>query len=227
MGAIEDEKIYGLTIRESATDGSDFSNPAADYRRLFLGEDGQLHVKDAAGAVTDIGGSVADILDVPTAEMDDTLVLAPDGAGALQFRPETGGTLASARYIRSAGDYTTTSDSFVDVDATNLALVITTGAHRVLVGFVGSGYNTSTNAGIVLTVSVDGVDQGSSTYGLVMHKQLGAGSENDNLSFAYLTDVLSAGEHTFKLRYRRSSANSAVISGSAPQMEFYVMEQAG
>lgn len=44
--------LFGMTIRESATDGSDFTNPDADYRRLFLGEDGLLHVKDSAGAVT-------------------------------------------------------------------------------------------------------------------------------------------------------------------------------
>lgn len=54
MGAIEDAKVYGLTIRESATDGSDFTNPAADYRRLFLGEDGLLHLRDSAGTITDI-----------------------------------------------------------------------------------------------------------------------------------------------------------------------------
>ena len=42
----------GITIRESANDGSDFTNPVADYRRLFLGEDGLLHVKDTAGTVT-------------------------------------------------------------------------------------------------------------------------------------------------------------------------------
>lgn len=48
---------FGMTIRESANDGSDFTNPDADYRRLFLGEDGQLHVKDSAGTVTDIGAS--------------------------------------------------------------------------------------------------------------------------------------------------------------------------
>lgn len=47
-------KLFGMTIRESATDGSDFTNPDADYRRLFLGEDGALHLKDSAGAVTDI-----------------------------------------------------------------------------------------------------------------------------------------------------------------------------
>jgi hypothetical protein len=56
MGLFSLEKLFGITIRESATDGSDFTNPDADYRRLFLGEDGALHLKDSAGAVTDIGG---------------------------------------------------------------------------------------------------------------------------------------------------------------------------
>jgi hypothetical protein len=65
MGALETNTtlIYGIHMRESATDGSDFSNGAADYRVLFLGEDGFLHVKDSAGAVTDpydvTGGAVA------------------------------------------------------------------------------------------------------------------------------------------------------------------------
>jgi hypothetical protein len=34
---------------------------------------------------------VADILDLPTAETDGTLVLAPDGAGGVEFRTEAGG----------------------------------------------------------------------------------------------------------------------------------------
>jgi len=60
MTKISEALTYGITIRESANDGSDFTNPAADYRRLFLGEDGQLHVRDSAGTVTAIGaGSVA------------------------------------------------------------------------------------------------------------------------------------------------------------------------
>ena len=86
MTKISEALTYGLTIRESATDGSNFTNPTADYRRLFLGEDGSLHLKGPAqGAVTDIGGgSVAEITDIPTAETDDTLRLAPDGAGGVE-----------------------------------------------------------------------------------------------------------------------------------------------
>ena len=115
MGAIENEKVYGLTLRESADDGSDFGNPDADYRRLFLGEDGQLHVKDSAGSVTGIGGAIADILDLETAEDDDSLVLAPDGEGGVEFRAEAGGLVTGTsfpgspstgdRYRRSDLDY--------------------------------------------------------------------------------------------------------------------------
>lgn len=57
MAKIDAILIPGLIIRESADDGSDFSNPTADYRVLFLGEDGALHLRDSSGTVTDIGGS--------------------------------------------------------------------------------------------------------------------------------------------------------------------------
>lgn len=42
---------------------------------------------------TGLGGSgtPADVLDIPTVETDDTLVLAPDGLGGVEFRAETGG----------------------------------------------------------------------------------------------------------------------------------------
>jgi hypothetical protein len=61
MGALETNTtlIYGIHVRESANDGSDFTNAAADYRVLFLGEDGSLHLKDSSGTVTDIGSSAA------------------------------------------------------------------------------------------------------------------------------------------------------------------------
>jgi hypothetical protein len=57
MGLFSAAKLFGMTIRESANDGSDFTNPDADYRRLFLGEDGALHLKDSAGTVTDVAGA--------------------------------------------------------------------------------------------------------------------------------------------------------------------------
>lgn len=63
MGALESNTtlVYGVHLRESANDGSDFSNAASDYRVLFLGEDGLLHVKDSSGTVDEpftAGGGV-------------------------------------------------------------------------------------------------------------------------------------------------------------------------
>jgi hypothetical protein len=51
-------------------------------------------------------GGVAEITDLPTAEMDDTLVLAPDGAGGVEFRAETGGSgnVATDAIWDAAGD---------------------------------------------------------------------------------------------------------------------------
>jgi hypothetical protein len=56
MAKLSEAETPAITLEEVANDGSDLTNPAADHRRLFLGEDGNLHVKDSAGAVTDIGG---------------------------------------------------------------------------------------------------------------------------------------------------------------------------
>lgn len=70
MGLFSLEKIFGIKIRESANDGSDFSNPDTDYRMLFLGEDGQLHLKDSAGSVTSAGGGGGSV--VPNLIMDYT-----------------------------------------------------------------------------------------------------------------------------------------------------------
>jgi hypothetical protein len=60
MARIDDVLIPSLTLEERASDGSDLTNPAADHRRLFVGEDGLFHLRDSAGNVTNISGGVAD-----------------------------------------------------------------------------------------------------------------------------------------------------------------------
>lgn len=137
-------------------------------------------------------------------------------------------TLGSARYIRSSGDYTTTSTSVVDVDGTNLALTITTGARRVMVGFVGTVSHTNGGSQIYFDVAVDGTDQGQTSgpvFGLhgtriVTNGYIAA------VGFTYLTDVLSAGSHTFKLRWATTGATATLQGGSTNRafMEFWVQE---
>jgi len=56
MSALDVLVTPSLRFEEILSDGSTLSNPAADTRRLFLGEDGLLHLKDSAGTVTDVNG---------------------------------------------------------------------------------------------------------------------------------------------------------------------------
>lgn len=93
MGLFSLANLFGITLRESANDGSDFTNPDADYRRVFLGEDGALHAKDSAGAVTTLGG----LADQGTATyLDFTTAAAPSNpaAGKIRVYSKTGDTLA-------------------------------------------------------------------------------------------------------------------------------------
>lgn len=67
---------------------TDIGTPAATDELLVYDVSTTTTKKVQASA---LGGSVADILDLPTAETDTSLVLAPDGAGGVEFRAETGG----------------------------------------------------------------------------------------------------------------------------------------
>lgn len=78
MGALETNTtlIYGVHVRESANDGSDFTNAAADYRILFLGEDGLLHVKDSSGTVTNpFSGGAPTVTTVDAPASGDTTIV--------------------------------------------------------------------------------------------------------------------------------------------------------
>lgn len=68
------------------------ATPDAGEAKLFLDtSDSLLKWKDDGGTVYSIGTAPANIEDYSTAETDDTLVLAPDGAGGVEFRAEAGG----------------------------------------------------------------------------------------------------------------------------------------
>jgi len=59
--------------------------------------------------LTGTGGTPGNIEDLPTAEMDDTLVLAPDGTGGVEFRAESGGgggTPATFELFTASGTWT-------------------------------------------------------------------------------------------------------------------------
>lgn len=136
--------------------------------------------------------------------------------------------LASASYQRTSGDYTTTSTTFVDVDTTNMTLSITTGAHRVLIGFTGTIQNNAQDLITYVTVMLDGINLGNAS-GFVMAQKFSGGASREDGSFAFLTNVLSAASHTFKLQWRVNGGTATLRGGSSgePAAQFWVMEQVG
>lgn len=117
--------------------------------------------------------------------------------------------------LDEASDYTTTSTSFVDVDATNLAITIETNGGDVLVGFAGGcANNSTTNAGrqTYLNVAVDDTDYFDDDGALAVSRFY---SSPGNASFVVLIEGLAAGTHTFKLRWKTFSGTTSTLYAGA------------
>ena len=104
--------------------------------------------------------------------------------------------------------YTTSSSSFVDVDATNLVFTKTLGGGDVLIGFFGSLYHASSSR-VSFDIDIDGTRLGNDD-GLI-------GGQVDNLAvpIALLAwkQGLSAASHTFKLQWKVTGGGTATLYG--------------
>lgn len=155
MAGLENEHIFGLHLRESATDGSDFSNADADYRRVFLGEDGQLHAKDASGTVTDLGGAGGGSSSFPT--------VVQIAVGSNAVTSQTISAAASGNRLILVTNATTgqvTSPTCTNVTWTQLVTFTSAGGsfYAIWVGVVAGGSSgtsiTMTKAGSFNSVAV-------------------------------------------------------------------------
>ena len=144
--------------------------------------------------------------------------------GAAAFSAWGSLALASASYTRTSANYTTTSTSMADVDGTNLALAITTGAHRCLVSLAATVQCSANTGSTFLTISIDGTDVGGAD-GLVRWQDLGGGGQSANGSFTFVTDALSAGSHTFQLRWKVNAGTGTLLGTSAgAELRFAAVE---
>ena len=114
--------------------------------------------------------------------------------------------------LNEGSDYTTTSTSFVDIDATNLALTIETGGGDVLVHFHGvfGSVSGSGTAVAYLEVDVDGSPLAGNDGIIAIY--IDDAADHFPLSFTQLIQGLSAGSHTFKLQWKRTTSASAVVA---------------
>lgn len=127
--------------------------------------------------------------------------------------------------VDESADYTTTSTVFVDVDATNLALTVTTDGGDVLVGFAGNSANNSTTSAGRMTyfnIAVDGVDYFGDDGVIAVTRFY---DTPGNASFVVLIEGLSAGSHTFKLRWKTATGTSSTLYAGAGTSTYDVHPQ--
>ncbi len=144
-------------------------------------------------------------------------VYGTDGSGVKGWKADPSGgsstSLVSDKKTITAGDYTgLTSTTFADLDATNLSITLTTGARKCLITVTAAAIYTTGSGNIQLDIDIDGARQGQ-TYGLVF--QTTNTSNNVNLSFSFITAALSAGSHTFKVKYRTDSGTIKIYAGTS------------
>lgn len=132
-----------------------------------------------------------------------------DNMNALKFPPTSVFTAAGM-----LTDWSTTSTSFTDVDATNLALSITTtgngaaGNADIMIGFTGTLYS-STSIRIYLRLMVDGVAIDADD-GLLVSE----GSGVRPVSFMRLHPNVSAASHTVKLQWKVSGGTGVILANA-------------
>lgn len=165
--------------------------------------------------VREVGGS--DIQPTSELEFDASDFIVSDqggGTARVELTNAGGGSApASARYVRSGSNYTTSSATFVDIDSTNMSLTIDIGPHPVQCMFWGATFVNNAAGEVAFDIMVDGVAQGS-TFGLQYLQQHATASEGMNPSFNYLTDTLTSGSHTIKMQWRvGNAAHTATLYG--------------
>lgn len=111
--------------------------------------------------------------------------------------------------IDEASNYTTSSTSFTDIDATNLSATITTGGGAVMVFFMGTVVNSGASR-IYFNIDVDGSPVAADD-GLIFGT---ATAFYGPFTLAYLVTGLSAGSHTFKMQWKAAANTNTLYAGA-------------
>ncbi len=133
-----------------------------------------------------------------------------DGSPKIDYKNiqnnEAGGKYLST--VRKTDQFTSASTSFVNV--TDLTITITTKNTRVLLLFNSDAYHTVTGGNIYLTFTIDGTAVGGSSGLGTLQFVHGAQNLMMYASIHYVTDVLTAGSHTFKVQMKTSGADGYI-----------------
>lgn len=139
-----------------------------------------------------------------------------------------GAPLASSKITRTntGANETVASTTWEDINSTNYSITLTTGARRCLLLFTGrvsqTGANITRFGFTVDGTPVEAEATGSTGSGITRHD-----TSSEGAHIIALTDVLTAGSHTFKVRWNASAGTSTLHeSASTDFVTFQVIELA-
>jgi hypothetical protein len=178
------------------------------------------------------GSGVTEITDLPTAETDTSLVLAPDGAGGVEFRAETGGSGTAGTAILLTYDLASdvsnqaiTGGTFFDVFANqNFTVASATSIVEVAVRGFGFFNDNATNNQYLTRINIDSAGTPVLRYlsgDNDTHPTLNS-RHNPLVGGSLFISGLSAATHTIKLQitaigndhfYCRASSNGPTTGG--------------
>lgn len=120
--------------------------------------------------------------------------------------------------FNQAADYSTTATTFVDVDATHLALTVTTtstlpGGGDLCIGFSGSAAPAANGGLIFFDVLLDGVRIGGDD-GLIALFNAAATVQPLPATFVIWKRGLAAGSHTLRLQWKVSANTGTLYAGA-------------
>lgn len=123
----------------------------------------------------------------------------------------------------NSADYTTTSTSFVDVDATNVKATITTYGGPVLVVVTCNVAHTAVAGVVRLDVDMDGTRLGD-TDGLLNFVGANGAGYFAPCTIAFIVETVTAGSHTFKLQWKTGGATASMASNNTQYAHIGVIE---
>lgn len=173
------------------------ATPASGFGRLYAKSDG-LYFIDDAGSVT-----------------------GPLGAGG------SASNLVSGKVERTGqgANLTIASATWADMDSTNLSIALTTGARRVLLMLSGRISQSNGSNTMAFGFSVDGTAKYDGN-GLVAMQMGSTSGVSHPLGLSWITDVLTAGAHTFRPRWARLGGTGTISAhqGAGDYLTFSAVE---
>lgn len=178
--------LWGLPVGAAGAGSIGGSTGASDNAVIRADGAGGATIQNSLATVDDSG-----TVNIPTGQTYN-----------INSSPHAHAAAADEIERNNSGSYTTNSETFVDVDTTNLKITKVTRAVRCLIGFTGVALIDNIDQAVDFDFAIDGTRIGSGSRGAIAINSTGY----VNASFTILTEVLSAASHTFSIQWRVSNS---------------------